>query len=748
MTHLPPLIQDLGVILITAAVVTLLFKKMKQPVVLGYLIAGFFVGPHVPMLPGISETASIKVWAEMGVIFLLFGLGLEFSFKKLARVGRSASVIAIFEVLFMLGLGYFAGQFLSWSKMDSLFLGGILAISSTTIIVRAFDELGMKSRQFVALVFGVLIVEDLAAILLLVILSTVAATQAVAGAELLTTGAKLAFFMLLWFALGIYILPAFMVRIRHQMNDETALVVSLGLCLLMVIIATTVGFSPALGAFVMGSLLAETREGHHIEKVLTPVRDLFAAVFFVSVGMLLDPQVLIEHSGIIALVTVLTILGKLISTTLGAIISGERLKHAVQSGMSLAQIGEFSFIIATLGVSLNVTSDFLYPIAVAVSAITTFTTPYMIQVSDRFYLWFESALPETFRQRLSKYEEAMKRRGNETGAFGLLWQAYGLKILLNSVVIVALSLAIRLYLADNLRLRFGHLQMIDELLGLGALFLSLPFFWAILFGHPSSNAMTESTAKARLSNLQVGSTIVRTFWALILVGFVVEQFASSEASAALMIIIFAVLAIFLFRFAEPLYGRIEKRFMTNLNDKERAELELVKRKPQLAPWDASLAEFTLTHESEFATKTLISSALKEKFGVTVALIERGSQQILAPGRDEILLPMDRLFIVGPEKKLEEVRPLIEKKALPLTTKDPLAFGLMNVSLTEESPFTGKTIRECGLRELIQGLIVGIERHGKRILSPDSNMILQAEDELWIVGDRALFKNVFQSDLES
>ncbi|MBX3040657.1 MAG: cation:proton antiporter, partial [Bdellovibrionaceae bacterium] len=484
MTHLPALIQDLGVILITAALVTLLFKRLKQPVVLGYLIAGFFVGPHVPILPGVSDTASIQVWAEMGVIFLLFGLGLEFSFKKLAQVGRSASIIATFEVVFMMAIGYFTGQLLGWSLMDGLFLGGILAISSTTIIVRAFDELGLKGKQFVTLVFGALIVEDLAAILLMVILSTLAATQSLAGMELLTTSAKLGFFMILWFVLGIYLLPAFMARVRHLLTDETALVISIGLCLLMVIIATAAGFSPALGAFVMGSLLAETREGHRIEKVLMPVRDLFAAVFFVSVGMLLDPRVLIEHSGMIVLVTALTIVGKFISTALGAIISGERLKNAVKTGMSLSQIGEFSFIIATLGVSLKVTSDFLYPIAVAVSAITTFTTPYMIKSSGGFYEWLEKRIPQTILNRFSEYEAPVKRRGGETGPFGLLWKAYGMTIILNTVVVIALSLAIRLYLANNLREQFGHFRMIDELLGLGALLLSLPFLWAIVFGSP------------------------------------------------------------------------------------------------------------------------------------------------------------------------------------------------------------------------------------------------------------------------
>lgn len=420
MIHLPELIQDLGFILATAAVVTLVCKKLKQPVVLGYLIAGFLLGPHVSFMPTIKDVSAVKIWAEIGVIILLFGLGLEFSFKKLAQVGKTASITALFEVIFMVSVGYVAGQILGWKPMDSLFLGGILSISSTTIIVRAFDELGLKSRKFVSLVFGVLIVEDIVAILLLVLLSTVAVSQNFSGTELLFSSARLMFFLILWFVLGIYILPSLIHRVRHWLNDETVLVVSLGLCLLMVSVATYAGFSPALGAFIMGSLLSETREGVRIEKIIHPVRDLFAAVFFVSVGMLIDPSVLVEYRYEIILITLMTVFGKFISSALGALISGASVRHSVQMGLSLAQIGEFSFIIATLGLSLNVTSHFLYPIAVAVSAITTFTTPYLIRSADPFCLWLEKKIPNNVNQLLLRYRAAVQSEGGQRGVPGLL----------------------------------------------------------------------------------------------------------------------------------------------------------------------------------------------------------------------------------------------------------------------------------------------------------------------------------------
>jgi len=475
MVHLPDLINDLGIILITAAITTLVFRTLKQPVVLGYLVAGLLIGPHVTFLPTVTELGSIKVWAEMGVIFLLFGLGLEFSFKKLADVGKSASIVASIEVLFMLGLGYLTGQAFGWSQMDSLFLGGILSISSTTIIVKAFEELGLKGSKFVSVVFGVLIVEDLFAILLLVLLSTLAVTQSLSGSALIVSSLQLGFFLILWFLVGLYALPVILRYIRKQLTDETVLIVSIALCLMMVILSTKVGFSPALGAFVMGSILAETREGKRIEQLIVPVRDLFAAIFFVSVGMMMDPRMIMKHLSAIIIITVLTIVGKFLSTTLGAVLSGQSLKHSVQSGMSLAQIGEFSFIIATLGLSLNVTSDFLYPIAVAVSVITTFTTPYLIQYSEPFYQWLIKRIPKTVLKRLDKYQVAMSVKSEES-IFSLLRKAYGPMLLLNSVMVIAITLGVKRFILPYMRETFGNSYWVVFGLGMGAIDLYAKFF--------------------------------------------------------------------------------------------------------------------------------------------------------------------------------------------------------------------------------------------------------------------------------
>ncbi len=738
MTHLPPLILDLGIILITAAWVTLVCRFLKQPVVLGYLIAGFLVSSHVPFVPTITDTASVKVWAEIGVIFLMFGLGLEFSFKKLAKVGGPASISAFFEILFMLGTGYLTGQLLGWSTMDSLFLGGILSISSTTIIVRAFEELGLKKRSFTSLVFGVLIVEDLVAILLLVLLSTVALTRTVAADELVASSFKLGFFLALWFLVGIYVLPLFLQKTKRLLSDETTLIVSIGLCLLMVMAATHVGFSPALGAFVMGSILAETREGHRIERILVPVRDLFAAVFFVSVGMLIDPSVLGEHWAVILLLTFLTIVGKFLSSGIGALIAGQSLRNSVMAGMSLAQIGEFSFIIATLGLTLGVTSPFLYPIAVAVSAITTFTTPYQIKYAGAFSGWLEQRLPPTMVARLARYETAVPHSSGPR-LKTLLWRGYGMKMILNSVIVGGITLvATRVVVpwAHSLGV-FGRLW-VEVVACLATLILSAPFLWAVVVGPPGNLAVKNPQMALRLRHLQVGVAVVRFLVGVLLMGLVVAQFAPLRTAYGIILVALAMVAVFFSRFAEPLYRAIEERFVTNLNDKEKDELAKRALPPELSPWQTSLAEYTLSPNSPLVAQTLQSSRLKERFGLTIAMIQRGRQRILTPGRDDLLLPHDRLFIVGSEDQLAQVQVLVEGGEPDGHDHHPVpaTFGLESLQLSSYSPFLGKSIRECGLREAVHGLIVGLEREGRRLLSPDSSLQLQEGDLLWIVGDRA------------
>lgn len=736
MAHLPDLIRDLAFILITAAFVTLIFKKFKQPVVLGYLIAGFVLGPNFPFFVGVKDTSSITTWSEIGVIFLLFGLGLEFSFKKLSSVGKSAGITAFIEAVSMLAIGYATGKILGWNTMDSIYLGGVLSVSSTTIIVRAFDELGLKGKKFVSLVFGVLIVEDLIAILLLVLLTTVAVSDSLSGAELFNATLRLGFFLTLWFLIGIFIIPNLLQKIRKLLTPETTVVISIGLCLLMVLIATNVGFSAPLGAFIMGSILAETREGHNIEHLLNPIKDLFAAVFFVSVGMMIDPHTLMEYSGTIVIITIVTIIGKFISSGFGALLSGQSLKTSVQSGLSLAQIGEFSFIIATLGMSLKVTSDFIYPVAVAVSAVTTFTTPYLIKYSERFYYFIEPFISQKVKDQLHSYENTFNSKSQE-GPFRILWQAFGIRILLNSIMVGGIVLFTEKILLNLIpeEYRFSGIGVLVSLI------LAAPFLWAIMFGNPSKQVAVIYEKAYMLKNLLVGITLLRFTLGIGLVFAIISNFTTLR-SAYLISFIVIISAIFMLRnFVAPYYQRIESRFINNLNEKEREELEKKSKMPILTPWDAVLVEFTVSPNSIIVGKTLEESTLKEKFGVTVALIERGNQSIIAPGRDTLLMSYDKLFLIGNDTELDAAKKLIEEAAFQNHDDIKQNYGLESFTLSAHSPFIEKSIRECGLREKINGLIVGIERDGNRYLNPDSGMILKAGDLLWVVADSKKVKLV-------
>lgn len=745
MIHLPELISDLGFILIIAAAVTLLFRFLKQPVILGYIIAGFLVSPHVPFMPTVGDMESIKIWAEIGVIFLLFGLGLEFSFKKLMVVGKSATITAIVEVVIMLSLGYLIGQMFGWSKMDSLFLGGILSISSTTIIVRAFDELGLKGKKFVQLVFGILIVEDLFAVLLLVLLSTVAVTQSLSGFELGYSAVRLGFFLILWFIIGIYLLPKFLNSVRSLLSDETTLIVSIGLCLTMVMIATQLGFSPALGAFIMGSLFAETRDGKRIEHLMVPVRDLFAAIFFVSVGMLIDPRIIMEHWWVILVVTIITIVGKLLSTGLGGLLSGQSLSTSVQSGMSLAQIGEFSFIIATLGLTLGVVSDFLYPIAVSVSAISTFTTPYMIKYSHPFYLWLQKRIPSYFADSIGNYRSIINS-SSQRSSVSVLWEAYGVKSLFNTVIVIAIAVGLSKLVLPYIFQHISSNPNLSSILIVVALVLSSPFLWALTFGGPSHSFENSDENIERLNALQFGFTLFRCSASFALIGFVISQFSPLLAVSGLLVILIIMLMIIFSPIAEHLYKIIEKNFVDNLNSKEHEFKKPKPSAPKLAPWDATLAEFVVSPHSELVAKTLQDSGLKDRFSVTIALIERGNQRIQVPKKDDIILPFDHLFVIGTDDQLEAFRLAVETKPSE-TLSENREIGLQSFVLSPTSSFVGHTIRNCGLRESINGLIVGIERSGNRILNPESTMVLQPEDLIWSVGDLRLIRDLITGQLD-
>jgi len=744
--HLPFLISDLALILAAAAITTLIFKKLKQPLVLGYIIAGLLVGPEVKLLPTVMDQASIKTWAEIGVIFLLFSLGLEFSFKKLMRVGGAASITAFVEIIVIVTAGFLVGRMMGWKTIDCIFLGGMLASSSTTIIIRAFEEMGVKTQQFARIVFGVLIVEDIVVILILVLLPTIAISQQFHGAELAFTVVRLLFFLSLWFLAGIFLLPTFLKQARTLLDDETLLILSIGMCMGMVVLATQVGFSAELGAFIMGSIFAETTKAEKIEHILKGVKDLFAAIFFVSIGMMINLNAIWEYRVPVLIITLVTIFGKFFSTTIGALLSGQPLKQSVQVGMSMAQIGEFAFIIATLGLTLGVTSDFLFPVAVGVSAITTFTTPYMIKFSEPLYQQLNRILPARLLRGINKYSSNTQNM-QATSEWKAVLKAYASIVTVNAIVVIAIVILSSQFLLPFLESEMEnktYSRLITLILTSG---VALPFLWAMAAKRPRSWAYKELWVNKRYNRgplLVVEGT--RLILALLLVGFLFDRMLSSR-NAILVALPVIIIALVLFRRRIQLfYNRIERRFLQNLNARETAaaaDARFSNTESELTPWDAHLAEYQIHPLATYVGWDLEHLAWREKYGINIALIERGEKLIYAPGRHDRLYPQDKISIIGTDEQLNKFRPIIESveevSEQESTNGDKIV--LQKLIVDEYNLLKGQTIRSSGIRERTHGLVVGIERDGQRLLNPESTVQLEWNDVIWIVGNRKLIQGL-------
>lgn len=742
MGHLPKLIEDLALILIVAAFVVIIFRKIKQPLVLGYIIAGFLVSPNLNIFPSVVDGANIKTLAEIGVIFLLFSLGLEFSFKKLMNVGGSASITAFVEIIFITIAGYYTGRWLGWSVMDSMFLGGMLASSSTTIIIRAFDELGVKTKNFAKTVFGVLVVEDIVVILLMVLLSTIAVTKEFEGTQILFTVAKLLFFLILWFLLGIFLIPTLLKLIKPLIDEEILLILSIGLCLGMVLIAVQVGFSAELGAFVMGSIIAETTVAEKVEHTLKSVKDLFAAVFFVSVGMMIDYEAMITYAWPIFIVTMLTIFGKLFSSTLGALLSGQPLKQSIQVGMSMAQIGEFAFIVATLGLSLGVISDFLFPVAVGVSAITTFTTPYLIQLSEPFYNWLVKVVPPKYITKINQYSSNTQNIQAES-AWKTILTRYARIIMINGIIILAIYLMFSNFIIPAINENLDS-NDIKNIIGnaLPVLFI-LPFLWALMVKRPASVAYKELWTKTKYNRgplliIEISRIVI----GISILGFFLDRFASTTISFFITI---PVAIVFMFMFSKRLnkfYDRIEKRFITNLNDRSTSSDDSALTRltgnteviSNLAAWDVHIVEHQVKPLAEYVGKPLLELQWREQFGINIGYIKRGAKLIHTPDRNEVLMPYDKVGIIGTDEQFQVFRPVFDsEESVPEENADHIKLG--KILINHHSVKKGLTIRESGIRDKTDGLVIAIRRGNERILNPESSEVLQLDDIVWVVGNR-------------
>lgn len=750
MSSLPTLIADLALILICAGIMTLLFKKLKQPLVLGYVVAGFLASPHMPFTPSVMDTANIKTWADIGVIFLLFALGLEFSFKKIVKVGGTAVIAACTIIFCMILLGIGVGMGFGWHRMDSLFLGGMIAMSSTTIIYKAFDDLGLRKKQFTGLVLSVLILEDILAIVLMVMLSTMAVSNNFEGTEMLESIGKLLFFLILWFVVGIYLIPEFLKRCRKLMSEETLLIVSLALCFGMVVVAAHTGFSAAFGAFIMGSILAETIEAESIDRLVKPVKDLFGAIFFVSVGMMVDPAMIVEYAVPILVITLAVILGQSIFGTLGVILAGQPLKTAMQCGFSLTQIGEFAFIIASMGVTLHVTSDFLYPIVVAVSVITTFLTPYMIRVAGPASELVDRHLPASWQRFLVRYTSGSQTVNHENLWRKLLFALARIIVVYSIISISVIAISMRLIVPlfrDHLPGIWGSLA--------SAVFIILcisPFLRAIMVKKNHSAEFMTLWNDNHVNRGPLVSTIVlRVVIAVLFVMFVIASLFKASVGLIFGVALLAVVLMVLSRRLKRQSILIERKFFQNLRYRDMRAEYMGEKKPayagRLLTRDLHLTDFEIPGESGWAGKTLLELNLGKKYGVHIVSILRGKKRINIPNGSVRLYPMDKIQAIGTDEQLN----LFGEEMSRCSYIDSDVFEKSEMTLKQlvidsDSAFLGKTLREAGIRDKYHCLIAGVERGGEALMTPDGNAPFEEGDVVWVVGENEdVYKLIGQKD---
>lgn len=569
------LVSDLALILISAGVITVIFKLLKQPLVLGYIVAGFLVGPHLHIFPTVTDVAEVEVWSEIGIIFLLFGLGLEFSFKKLFSVGSKAFVTALLEIVAMLGVGALLGFIMGWGMMESIFLGGMLAMSSTTIIIKAFEDMNYKDEPFVNLTMVVLIIQDIVAVVMMVLLSTAAASEQSAGKEMLFSVLKLAFFLILWFVVGIYVIPSLFRKAKKYINDETLLIISIGLCFGMVMIANSVGFSSALGAFVIGSILSETVESERIVGLTKSIKDLFGAIFFVSVGMMIDPVILGQYWKLVLSLVAITLVLKPLVSSMAALIAGASLDDSLKTGFTLSQIGEFAFIVASVGVSLGVMPKHIYPVIVAASVITTFTTPYWIKAATPCYNFLSRKISPAYKAQMDEYSLLGKKSGNKN------WKSIITYSLPRVLIFTVISFALMLILFDYVFPWFKHFDLVKTLprwlfnsfCALTSILVLLPFLYGIVYNNVKTRQLYAEMSKANKSNIIVITvwTLMRFVIAALFVFTVLVKYFKYTKWVIVLITIAIILFMMFSSYALKRFTFIENTFMKNLNAKENNE---------------------------------------------------------------------------------------------------------------------------------------------------------------------------------
>ena len=742
MNEIPFLVKDLALILMMAGIVTLIFKRLKQPLVLGYIVAGFLVSPHMPYTMSVIDESDIKTWADIGVIFTLFSLGLDFSFKKIVKMGASPIIATAVIVFSMMMLGISVGHGFGWDRMDCIFLGGMLAMSSTTIIYKAFDDMGLRQQKFASMVMSVLILEDILAIVMMVMLSAIAGGNNPDGGQMLTSVLRIAFFLVLWFIVGIFAIPLFLRSVRRLINGETLLIVSLGLCCGMAVLSTQVGFSSAFGAFVMGSILAETIEAEKIIKLVEPVKNLFGAIFFVSVGMLVDPKILVEYALPILDLVGTILVGQAVLGTFGFMLGGESLKSAMRCGFSMAQIGEFSFIIASLGLSLGVISNFLYPVVVAVSVITTFLTPYMIRLAQPTYQVLEKHLPERLihvlnhfamshpqTQQQSKWRSLLKQMTINTVAYGIL-----------SAAVIALMFAFVLPLTRNL-LPGWHLHWYaNAITGVLTVVLIAPFLRAIVMKKNHSPEWKRLWVESSINRIPLMATIVVRF--IIALGFVFYICNYLTRFANALIICIGAAVVLLMIASRQIKKRsivMERLFIHNLRSRDIAAQVSGNKKPlyegRLLDRDIHISEFEVPEDSTWCGKTLRDLHLRQRFGIDLSSIRRGQHRLNIPDGKMMIFPGDRLQVIGNDDQLQKFNQSLQSDLLPEDLEiEKREMRLRQLIISGSSEFLGKSLIDSGIRSKYSCMVVGLEEGRENLTHVSPNYVFQKGDIIWLVGE--------------
>jgi len=741
------MIQDLALILVVAGIVTLVFKRLKQPLVLGYIVAGFLVSPHMPLTASVADMANIHLWADIGVMFLLFSLGLDFSFKKILKMGASPIISTVTIIFSMSMLGIIVGHLFGWTKMDCIFLGGMLAMSSTTIIYKAFDDLGLRQQQFAGLVMSVLILEDILAIVMMVMLSAIASGGNPDGGQMLGSILKIGFFLVLWLVVGIFAVPLFLRSVRRLINAEVLLIVSLGMCCAMAVFSTKVGFSSAFGAFIMGSILAETVEAERIEKLVEPVKNLFGAIFFVSVGMLVDPQILVDYAFPILTLVLTILVGQSVFGSMAFILGGESLKSAMRCGFSMAQIGEFSFIIASLGLSLGVIGDFLYPVVVAVSVITTFLTPYMIRLATPVYNALEPRLPSRLISSLNHLSTSRSETTERSG-HNSLWKRLLKQMTINTVVYSILSTAVItlmfMFVLPLTRRMLPGWELhwyANAITGSLTVLLIAPFLRAMVMKKNRSEEWKALWAESNRNRLPLLFTILVRFVIAVNFIFYICNYLS-RFTPAIMITIGVVLILLIVASRRIKHNsiRLERLFINNLRSRDIEAQVHGRKRPlyenRLLDRDIHIADFEVPIDSRWAGCTLKELALGRKYGVHVSSILRGGRRLNIPDGDSIIFPADHLQVIGSDEQLSLLHHTLETDVLgddPELEKREMR--LRQLIIGADSPFIGQTLEESGIRSHYSCMVVGLEEGKENLSSISPKRRFKEGDIIWIVGEQ-------------